>query len=527
MNEYSFPSLGEVTRFAIDALGILPRKRSNDEFDEKNKKRIQKKLSRLSKEEGKLLENFTEIFKELDELLRKELANELVANCVLQAFEDLFVAYRETIRKEGTYYTRKDTIKWFCLTLAIPRIAITINKYFFYSYHQNQQTILLEFDRCFLPSRSNNIIHWPLAKSMESIHNILDINPERFFHSHRNANISDSEEAEQKQNLENARKWLKGAHVPSWPTLKWTYFQSFERLNNCDSKTDRITLPVELKNNFITVLFLARLSTYIFKKISEVYGEAYMFECIDQFKLHYQWFENDLSVLKKLSNDEILRKISITSVSKEDCVEIIHKYWYDNLEKFKLCAREFDNDLQAGKDIKSIELRSFEMELKYGEYATQSALQLLRRPMDDKLQTTIPEMLSEYFRLKKEAKTESEIEIFKEKMKASGIYDQFTWIPLWLKAVLLYKRENYKEAMEFAEPAFLNAKYSAGEKQYNILNLYAEIAAKNGDKRKFKKCIEWARFIGVDIRWLRDKNPTEENIDAAYHMHKIGKYSQF
>ena len=42
---------------------------------------------------------------------------------------------------------------------------------------------------------------------------------------------------------------------------------------------------------------------------------------------------------------------------------------------------------------------------------------------------------------------------------------------------------------------------------------YVELAAKNDDRRRFKKGIEWAQYVGIKVRWLRDDEPTEKKLD--------------
>jgi hypothetical protein len=56
------------------------------------------------------------------------------------------------------------------------------------------------------------------------------------------------------------------------------------------------------------------------------------------------------------------------------------------------------------------------------------------------------------------------------------------------------------------------------------VNQYVEVAAKNDDRRRFKKGLEWAKYLGIRVRWLRDDEPTEEKLDYAYFMLKIARY---
>ena len=40
----------------------------------------------------------------------------------------------------------------------------------------------------------------------------------------------------------------------------------------------------------------------------------------------------------------------------------------------------------------------------------------------------------------------------------------------------------------------------------------------------FKKGIEWAQYFGIEIRWLRNGEPTEENLKFVYEMMNIVSY---
>ena len=129
--------------------------------------------------------------------------------------------------------------------------------------------------------------------------------------------------------------------------------------------------------------------------------------------------------------------------------------------------------------------------------------------------------------LKASSATESDIDEYEADLRQRDLEKRLQWVGPWLRAVVRYKKGDYEGSMEVAEQAFSLAKYSAGGRQYNLVNLYVELAAKNGDKKRFKKGIEWAKFIGVEIRFLRDAEPTEENLDSAFYMLKRALYFQF
>ncbi|MNP11145.1 hypothetical protein D3C76_1033190 [compost metagenome] len=78
--------------------------------------------------------------------------------------------------------------------------------------------------------------------------------------------------------------------------------------------------------------------------------------------------------------------------------------------------------------------------------------------------------------------------------------------------------------MDYYQVAFDYAKYRAGKQQYDLVNQYVEVAAKNDKWQWFKKGVEWAQYLGIKVRWLRDDEPTEEKLKYVYRMLKIARY---
>ena len=54
---------------------------------------------------------------------------------------------------------------------------------------------------------------------------------------------------------------------------------------------------------------------------------------------------------------------------------------------------------------------------------------------------------------------------------------------------------------------------------------FVELACKNDDARAIRKGVEWAAYIGVQLRWLRDKEASPENIEFMRHMMKTANYA--
>ena len=128
--------------------------------------------------------------------------------------------------------------------------------------------------------------------------------------------------------------------------------------------------------------------------------------------------------------------------------------------------------------------------------------------------------------LKASTTTEDEIDRYELELKASDVGALLPWMVLWVRAVYLYRREDYKGAFEFFHSAFEQAKYCAGRNQYSLVNQYVEVSAKNNRWREFKKGVEWAQYLGLEIRFLRSNEPTEENLRGVFELMKKARYGQ-
>jgi hypothetical protein len=78
--------------------------------------------------------------------------------------------------------------------------------------------------------------------------------------------------------------------------------------------------------------------------------------------------------------------------------------------------------------------------------------------------------------------------------------------------------------MDYFEKAFLNAQYRAGENQYKLVNQYVEVSAKLDKWQQFKQGVEWATYLGIQIRWIRDEKQTDATLRNAYNILKVANY---
>jgi len=120
--------------------------------------------------------------------------------------------------------------------------------------------------------------------------------------------------------------------------------------------------------------------------------------------------------------------------------------------------------------------------------------------------------------------SKDQIEQFGTELKHGQADLYLPWILDWIYGAFYYRNKQYEIAYPFFKSAFEAARYCAGKDQYKLVNQYVQLAAKNNKRSDFKKGIEWAQFLGIEIRWLRKDEPTEEKLDFVFYMMKTANY---
>ena len=121
--------------------------------------------------------------------------------------------------------------------------------------------------------------------------------------------------------------------------------------------------------------------------------------------------------------------------------------------------------------------------------------------------------------------TEEQIESFKKELDQSNVSIHLPWLFDWVQGAHYYRKEKYEIAYPFFKKAFEAARYCAGKNQYKLVNQYIELAAKNNKWIDFKQGIEWALYLDIKIRWLREKEPNKQNLDFVYTIMKKANYT--
>ena len=522
---YSFPTLGQVIRFAFDACGVLPRKRGErDGMTEQDKKGIQKRLQRLATEEGKLLENGNAAIAELGALLTGTVAPKKAVIALGGVLLDLFDVYHAVVRSEGTYLSERDTIGWFCRAYAIPRLVVSVRKHLLRLNLAAEGLRIPSEPDWYLPTVTDKGVKWPLEKALTWAYRVCDTKQTHFHFPGKDA---ESECPEQTANLENAREWCKGRGTPSWNSLHWNVSRSFERLASVEGNKYRRDIPAALRENIHLVLFVARLTTDVSKTIAATLGADALAELVAQYRRHDSWLQPDLKAFGQEVDRYRVEMLGTGLTGDEAWLELSEPYWRWFSDRSKTCGMEMQRLLDQYGEPSLPEETIRALVAHYREYPVRFIVEHLAVCAEIQVPSEFAEGLLAGLELKSRPDcNDEEIDRYEASLTHGDLAAQLAWMVPWLRGVVRYRREEYEEAFPYFEQAFERAKYSAGQNQYMLVNQYIELAAKMDRWRSFKKGVEWAIYLGQPVRWLREKPPIEENLLFVFEVMKMARYTQ-
>lgn len=518
-----FPTQGELINFVFDAVGVLPRKRGDlDGLDEKRKKSIQKTLSRLAAEEGSLSKQYRDMIKTLSHIIAGDIPSVKVLSAMGDIVFDVFEVYNAVVRDDGSYLDKPETVRWFLSSYAINRLVISVNKHLL-KYNVAADGLITPDDYFwFLPSVNGDTVTWPLEKVVRWAYTACKTSQTHFHYPGKDAS---SDCSEQQQNLENVANWLNGENLPSWPALLWNFNKSFDRISVCDDPKYNRVIPEKTRESIRLTLFIARACTFFAKEIYTQYGLAYLTETCERYQRYSGYISDNVAEIRKCVVD-CLRETNFTSdQSDEVWRSLTSHYW----EWFADKAAHYSDDLKhisAASEDGALTEQTIEMLVeRYGKFTVCPTLEWLKIQGTYQAPEGFAEQVHNGFYLKACATTtEGEIYRYALELKASGMEDNLPWMVPWLRAACLYRQENHEAAFVFFQSAFQLAKYCAGRNQYDLVNQYIEAAAKTNRWREFKKGVEWAQYLGLEVRFLRKDEPTDAKLRDVFELMKKVRY---
>ncbi|MBA1245823.1 hypothetical protein [Pseudomonas japonica] len=527
---FTSPTLGEVVRYIVTASGVMARKardREDDtEFDEGDAKSYQKSMERLAAEECHLQKVFEEITRLHSKALSRYIQCPLRGRQINDLLNDLFDSYSEMIKLYGTYMTKLETARYYLTTYAVDvgvrSVAWAWLKGFGYFENRPQPPDLFWY----LPELSETGFQMPFDRVLDWAYACCGQTLATFHHP---IGIEDPI-GQLQRNERAARSWRRGSkRPPALPTLVKNLKQSFQAQADAGQP-----VPTELQSQIITTATIARIATCIALDIQDAYGADYLQDIVSQIRLYATWireelneyvsnFEQEFSKVRTeggrleafSAEEELKRKVSLNTLMAPD-------FWaFFNAKRDTAKAVLYDHIApDGGIDPRVVAY----LDRKYGTYAARVLLDVITRwKLDDK-----PAQFDEYMEKALQTKdnpktTLADVDRLSERMHKANVAERLPWMLHWIRGVVLYRAADYKGAAPHYVKAFKDARYSAGSKQYLLVNQYLEVMAKTRKWLAFKQGAQWACYLGLPVRWLRDKEPTDENIRNAYGILGLAK----
>jgi hypothetical protein len=515
-----YPTQGEVIRFLYAAAGVLPGKRDPIAPSGMDRKALQKALQRLAEEEGKLEEKFGVMLQELAFLVAGHIAFEKPNLAVGDVLSDLLDSYKRVICSEGTYLSKHDTLRWLVRDRWAPAAAISVARHITRYGLRPLAQYFPDVLGWYLPDWKDGKPMWPLQTVWRWIYARTGLSQTEFHYPGRNAGKSD---VERQHDLQNAQNWLKGKHLPSAGDLRWNINRAFEaRPSDNPGSTGMPGLPTALHQEFVReALFLARCATYVCQAIAEKFGEDFLAQVCKQFERDLELAMQETLLVEQVISKEAGR-LNISSQEPELRAAIVSDWNHFFGERAKRVVNHLDQLNRAGS---LTEDKIEELARAYGALSVIPTADWVRRPRDHQIPPGFTEAILEGLELSRDrALTDIQINRYAEGLNSSGIALVLPWMVPWLQFLRYYRCGDDTSAWTWISRAYEEARYRAGAKQYEIVNHYIEMAAKAGDRVAFRNGVNWARYVGIEVRWLRDKEPSPENIDVTMDMLRLVRY---
>lgn len=520
-DDVGYPTQGDIIRFLYMAAGVLPEKRDpTPALDDRQRRNLQKALERLAAEEGNLDENFGEMIRKLSFLVAGHIESEPLNLAIGEVIFDLMEVYRQVFIEEGTYLSKRETLRWLIADRWAPAAALSIARQITKFGLRTLATYLPDSPNWFLPDVGGVKPTWPLAKVMHWIYTQANLSQTQFHYPQRKVCANDDG---RERDLENAQNWIHGRHLPSAAALRWTFDRAFEarQLGAPNGSGMLGPLPPLHQEGARVVLFLARCATYVASEVRAHFGEEFLKSICQIFERTLALALEDTGRIESLINN-LAREQNLSTQDMS-----LREYavnWWD--KELKTRAHRAGAELQALHESGSLGAEEIEQLARtYGYLVVLPTVAWLKAPRHHEVPSGFARALLDGQRLSADRElTHDCIDAYASSIQTSGVAPLLPWMVSWLHFLVCYRHDDDAHAWIWISQAYEAARYRAGSSQYKIVNHYIELAAKMNKRRAFGKGVEWARYIGMSVRWLRDNEPTPENLDFAMEVMKRARY---
>lgn len=517
--EAGFPTVGEIVRFAYDAAGVMPAKRDpTPGLEEDGRRRLQKAMERLAREEGDLDRNFGELTQQLAYLVTGHVQFEALNRAVGDVLFDVLDVYKRVLREEGTFLSKKETVRWLISDHWVFAAAISIARNIARYGLRPTASFLPDVPSWYLPETKGPDTAWPLAKVIWWIYSSSGLSQSQF---HKPSCTASEDDGGRDRDIDNVQNWIHGRHLPSAAALRWTFARAFAVREIGEPGATGMLGPLTPfhQEGALIALFFARIATYVWMGIHKEFGPEFLVRTC-------RVFEQTLAVTLE-DTERIESLITEMAHTGEFPIQDLRKnavaQWNEDVRNR---TRHAGDEIQALIEAKKLDDDAIDrLAHAYGKLAVIPAVEWTRRgPQHD----VPPGFAEAIFAGEDLAKNDNlsleEIDAYERSLQLSKVAHLLPWIIPWLRFQVFYRGEEYPAAWGCISQAFEGARYRAGARQYVILNHYVEMAAKMRKRREFARGVRWGRYMGIPVRWHRQKEPTTENLDSTMEILRRARY---
>lgn len=483
-----FPSQGDLIKFSYNALGIIPNK-SEQILDLKiDNKSLQKSLERLANEESSnYLENLETHVQALIHAINDLFPSYQFHNSLIDTFKEFFQCYLANVLDNHTYLEKKKSFEFIIFSTLLPRLPISILKHKESYADFFQQTLAPKDFYWFLGSEDQP----PLSYIMQWIYNSQNL-PHEQFHILLSSQLKDSEDNQDDKDLWNTQNWLNNKTLPAFNDLKAVFERAFESHS----------IPKDRQETYLFFLLIARFSTYCIREIKSVYGEDFLYLITSKLKAYLDAIYKDFHLFY---NDEmkatVLKKkkfIANHPYSKE------HQTNVDEMLNFAIVDSFSKNCLQPGEAIamhvqqvghtNDLPDSDDNFPANFNLITVKDGYRYLQSQANPKL--FLANIKNYHHGCFDVINNRMSFDTWFESYKLCKNDVIYPWLEQWIRGVLAFKKNQYKEALSFMDRAFDTIRYSAGNHQERFLEDYLLISLPHPKAYKsFKQAYKWGTFM--------------------------------
>lgn len=513
VRQCTYPSLGEVVRFAFSASGLLANRDRRDAgapdkspLTDTRVKTIQQQLKRLADESGALQPQLDALLEVFGQELSIYVTSRSLSVALTDLINDLYESYFNLIKHQGTHMSKGQSVRTLT-TLAVRTCVLSCVKQRFFESFEQSSELRPDAAFWFLPVEEEGELVTPLHKVLAWAYEACECTPAQF---HRPSGRPDTA-GQLARNLDTARKWkwLSKRGLPSMSALHRNLSQSFEALAMAGHPIDE-----KLQKTIISFAAVARIASHVAQEVEGAFGRAFLLQTCQQIQLYCSWLEPSLKAMSE-EVQTLFAEHRMPHLTPEANRKTIAAFVWRRFEDRCSQANQIIQS-SRGSDGAYNPLCVQWVEQQYGPFAAFVDQDITSRWVIDK-PAKFDELMYEAMILRQLGTVTLEnVDSLEARLIAAGVSARVPWVVPWLRGVVLYHADNFEEAAEHYAQAFLLGRYSAGAYQYKLINQYLEVMAKTGRWVAFKKGVYWARYLGLSVRFLRDAELTEQNIRGVF-----------